>query len=239
MILTSFLTTPMFIALSSAKPLERVSPLRPPHSFFHRSVFLSVLGQAALNVGCLAFAVHAAKNHSPPMVSSAAHGVGFARRKFVPNLVTNAVFLLSTVQTVMVCLVNHKGYPFMKGVLETKGILYPAAMTLFLCAVILMETFPGINVLFQMAPFPSLKSRALVGMSMIVSVLGTLGLDYFVVKTFDPDLHKARASRGMSDEAKANLRLLVPVLGVTLWQMANLENSAAELCKYFDKMPGL
>lgn len=36
---------------------------------------------------------------------------------FVPTLVSNVVFLLSTIQTVSVAVVNFKGRPFMAGVL--------------------------------------------------------------------------------------------------------------------------
>lgn len=35
---------------------------------------------------------------------------------FVPNLVSNAVFLLSVIQSVSVAVVNFKGRPFMAGV---------------------------------------------------------------------------------------------------------------------------
>lgn len=37
---------------------------------------------------------------------------------FVPNLPSNAVFLLSTIQSVSVMLVNFKGRPFMAGALH-------------------------------------------------------------------------------------------------------------------------
>lgn len=44
-----------------------------------------------------------------------ANGADLLRHKFVPNLISNVVFLLSTIQSVSVSLVNFKGRPFMRG----------------------------------------------------------------------------------------------------------------------------
>lgn len=40
---------------------------------------------------------------------------GLLGPKFVPNLVSNAVFLLATIQSISVSIVNFKGRPFMAG----------------------------------------------------------------------------------------------------------------------------
>ena len=39
-------------------------------------------------------------------------------RKFVPSLVSNVVFLLATIQSVSITVVNFKGRPFMRGIIR-------------------------------------------------------------------------------------------------------------------------
>lgn len=56
---------PLHLALASPGTTEKMSPLRPPRSVFHRSTFASLLGQAGLHVACMALVVKLAQAHSP------------------------------------------------------------------------------------------------------------------------------------------------------------------------------
>ncbi|CAN0067180.1 unnamed protein product [Discosporangium mesarthrocarpum] len=213
----SLFTIPMWLGLAYTKPANRVPTVRPTDSFFRRSSLTSVMAQAALNVGCMSFVVSIANRHTP------LSKVGLlGPREFVPNMVTNVVFLLSLVQEVGMCLVNFKGRPFMTGVLELRPVLFSGGATLLLCLVLTTEIFPGLNEMFELAPFPSLQMKAMVLVAMTVSVLGGVAVDRLAVKVFDPDLHKARTHLKLSQKAKVNLRYLAILLAFALIQMSSL-----------------
>ncbi|CAM9098406.1 unnamed protein product [Laminaria digitata] len=65
LIVSSLMFQPLHLALASPGTTENMSPLRPPRSVFHRSTFVSLLGQAALHVACMALVVKVAQAHSP------------------------------------------------------------------------------------------------------------------------------------------------------------------------------
>lgn len=65
LIVTSLMFQPLHLALASPRTTEDMSPLRPPRSVFHRSTFVSLLGQAALHVACMVLVVKVAQVHSP------------------------------------------------------------------------------------------------------------------------------------------------------------------------------
>ncbi|CAM9395969.1 unnamed protein product, partial [Hapterophycus canaliculatus] len=137
LIVSHLMFAPLHIALASPGAPEEMSPIRPPNSVFHRSTFVSLLGQAAIHVLSLAYAVRAAKHFAPPEVVTSTRpssrvsarvletplGQDAAywsvkshdEQPFIPNLVSNAVFLMATIQSVSVSVVNFKGRPFMAG----------------------------------------------------------------------------------------------------------------------------
>lgn len=55
----------MSLGLSSPATPSEMSPVRPPNSLFHRSTFVSLLGQAGIHLGCMVYALRVAKAHSP------------------------------------------------------------------------------------------------------------------------------------------------------------------------------
>lgn len=61
---------PLHLALASPRTTEDMSPLRPPRSVFHRSTFVSLLGQAALHVACMVLVVKVAQVYSPEVCMS-------------------------------------------------------------------------------------------------------------------------------------------------------------------------
>ena len=65
MIIVSLMYINMSLGLSSPKAPREMTPIRPPNSVFHRSIFVSLLGQAAVHVACMVYALRVAKGYSP------------------------------------------------------------------------------------------------------------------------------------------------------------------------------
>ena len=66
MMASSWLIMIASIAFSYATPIERMSKIQPLRSLFHPAVFLSMLGQAALHLFCLVYAVQLATEEMGP-----------------------------------------------------------------------------------------------------------------------------------------------------------------------------
>ncbi|CAM9800623.1 unnamed protein product [Ascophyllum nodosum] len=144
LIATSFMFQPLHLALASPRALPDLSPLRPPPSVFHPSTFASLLGQAGVHVACMAFAVTVAKAHSHKDPPPPPRG-GLLRHDFVPSLVSNVVFLVSQTQAVSVSMVNFKGRPFMRGILESRAIFLPAVSIVAFAFALALELVPAAN----------------------------------------------------------------------------------------------
>ncbi|CAM9874653.1 unnamed protein product [Ectocarpus sp. 6 AP-2014] len=145
LVVSSLMFAPLSVALACPATPEDMSPIRPPSSVFHKSTFLSLLGQAGIHVGSMAFAVWAAKAHSSSESLPVAEVKGLLGPKFVPNLVSNAVFLLATIQSISVSIVNFKGRPFMSGILENSAIFLPAVSIVAFCFALVLEIVPPMN----------------------------------------------------------------------------------------------
>jgi cation-transporting ATPase 13A1 len=48
------------LAFSYASPIDKMHPQRPIRSLFHPAIFISILGQAAIHLGCMVYAVRMA-----------------------------------------------------------------------------------------------------------------------------------------------------------------------------------
>lgn len=59
-------------------------------------------------------------------------GRGLLGPKFVPNVVSNVVFLMSTIISVSIPITNYKGLPFMKGDVEYNRIVSYVRLIRFL-----------------------------------------------------------------------------------------------------------
>ena len=108
----------LFFFLSQAKPLQNLSPEKPPSSVFNRSVVASVAGQFVVHLACLIATLALCERfitEEDPTMS--------ADGKFQPNTVNSAVFLLSAVMQVNNFVVNYRGHPF------TENITAPSRTT--------------------------------------------------------------------------------------------------------------
>jgi cation-transporting ATPase 13A1 len=117
---------------------------------------------------------------------------------FKPNLLNTVVFLVETAQMIAVLLVNYKGRPWMKGILEN----HPLFLSLFLCvagvAGCAWGIVPQFNSLIHLDEFPSDEFRWTVMALVGISLVGTFLWDRIVTAIFAPVIFKA-----MLDEARA------------------------------------
>jgi len=60
---SSWLIMTASLAFSYATPIKSMSPVRPLKSLFHPGIFISILGQAAIHLFCLVYAVNMAKEN--------------------------------------------------------------------------------------------------------------------------------------------------------------------------------
>jgi cation-transporting ATPase 13A1 len=84
---------------------------------FHPALFISLVGQFVVHLGCMIYAVRLAKEYMPNYeeVKKPTYA------KFTPNLINTVVFLVQTMQQVSVLMVNYKGRPFQPSLTESKG----------------------------------------------------------------------------------------------------------------------
>ena len=138
-----------FMSVSRAKPLEKLSSVKPLTSIFHPSLFLSLLGQFSVHLVTMMWAVHRAKEYLDPDHKIDLDG------EFKPGILNSVVFLVSNVQQVTVFFVNLQGRPFMTGLTENRPLLWSLLATFILTFMFASETVPGLNKYFQIVPFPS------------------------------------------------------------------------------------
>ncbi|KAJ8599753.1 hypothetical protein CTAYLR_003391 [Chrysophaeum taylorii] len=218
------------MAFSYATPLEKMSPSRPIGSLFDPSIVVSVAGQGAIHIFCMRQAVKMATERMGPAALDAV--VKFQRRArsgeiaaeeaeddvfawftsiwstpFLPNLLNTAVFLVETSQMIAVLLVNYKGRPWMKGLLENHALflsLFISIAGLVLCA---WNFVPMVNQSIHLAPFPDDLFRFKIAGLVAASLAGTFVWDRLSTALFAPKIFRA-----MLDEAKATtVADLVPV----------------------------
>jgi len=63
---SSWLLNTASVAFSYARPCDKMHPVRPLKSLFHPAVFVSLLGQAAIHLGCLVYATSLAREAMDP-----------------------------------------------------------------------------------------------------------------------------------------------------------------------------
>lgn len=187
MTISGVLMTSCHLALSYTSPLAKISSARPLNSMFHPSLFISLLGQFAIHLGCMIYSVNLAKSYLPPDFELIPQGHG----KFTPNLINSVVFLVQTMQQVSVLMVNYKGRPFQPGLTESKALLNALGLCglgLMVCA---FEVFPAFNTGIGMVPLGDSKLRTTVLTLLVIDSLGTLLWDRLCVKIFAPEIYKA------------------------------------------------
>jgi len=227
MMASGVLMTVASIAFSFARPVDRMHKVRPISSVFHKSAFFSIIGQLVIHLCCMVYIARLAKEIMGE--EAVKEVIEFEKRRdkkiesmseeelsdtwwfmsvpFKTNLLNTCCWLVSTSQSIAVILVNYKGRPWMKGVLENQ----PLFLSLFLCtalvAVCAWGVFPYLNEILNLVVVPE-DLRPIVMTVLFVSLVGTFLWDRLMTMIFAPEIFRA-----IVDEARATtLKDFMPLL---------------------------
>ena len=212
--LTGVCMTASHLAVSYASPLKHISAARPLSSMFHPALFLSTLGQFAIHLGAMVYAVYRAKQYLPP---------GFTQgmqSEFEPNLINTVVFLIETVQQVTVLMVNYKGRPFQPAFTENKALLHSLGICgvgTFVCA---YELIPKFNKWMGLVSFPDDSLRRTILVLLSVDVAGCLAWDRLMSLLFSPAIFRASLENTTLDELLLAARKLA-ASALAIYLLAN------------------
>eukprot|EP00804_Cyclotella_cryptica_P030113 CCRYP_009538-RA/>CCRYP_009538-RA protein AED:0.03 eAED:0.03 QI:136/1/1/1/1/1/6/155/1657 len=174
-----------FMSVSRAKPLDKLSSVKPLTSIFHPSLFLSLLGQFGVHLVTMMWAVYRAKQYLDPDHKVDLDG------EFKPGILNSVVFLVSNVQQVTVFVVNLQGRPFMTGLTENRPLLWSLLATFILTFMFASETVPGLNKYFQLVPFPSDEFRDFILKILVGDVTISFLFDRAMKAVFCPQILRA------------------------------------------------
>ncbi len=164
----------LFFFLSQAKPLQTISPVKPPSSVFAASVALSILGQFAVHLASLVAVLRLCEAHiSATDFSLSPDG------KFQPNVVNSAVFLLSALMQINNFVVNYRGHPYTQSITENLTLWRSIQALYGVLLVVAGGQLEPLNDLLQMAPFPSAHFQAA-----LIAVLACNFAGAFLVERF-------------------------------------------------------
>jgi cation-transporting ATPase 13A1 len=183
MMASGILMTISFLTLSRATPLNELSVVRPLTTIFHPALFVSLIGQFVIHLGCMVYGTYLTKIHSPDWVPNL-YG------KFQPSLLNTVVFLMSTVQSVSVFVTNYKGRPFMISIVDNPGLLYSLGLCLIGVLFAATEALPTFNKILQLVPFPNSQFAETILMLLILNIISTLTWDFLMSIIFYPEMVK-------------------------------------------------
>jgi cation-transporting ATPase 13A1 len=254
MVASSWLLMTASLSFSYASPIEQMHPQRPLRSLFHPTIFLSLCGQALIHLYTMHTAVSMATEAMGP--DKLAEVVEFHRRErlreekeaqtdkameegdymaaamamwstpFLPNLLNTCVFLVETAQCIAVIVVNYKGRPWMKGIMENHPLFLSVAATVAGCAGCAWGVSPEFNALIHLEPFPDdpfrWKIMGLVG----ASIAGTFVWDRLCTALFAPSIFKVMIQQARETSLKDMLPALQSlgkvIIGFTILATGNL-----------------
>lgn len=215
------------LAFSFARPVDRMHKVRPISSVFHPSALLSMLGQLAIHLGCMIYIARLAKEIMGPekvleiiefekdrnkkiegMDEDAFNAWDwFLSVPFKPNLLNTCCWLVESSQQIAVILVNYKGRPWMKGVLENQPLFLSLFGCIALVATCAWGLIPYLNELLNLEVVPE-ELRMTVMTCLGISLVGSFVWDRLMSAIFAPQIFKAQL-----DECRATtLDDFMPIL---------------------------
>jgi len=99
----------------------------------------------------------------------------FRRPPFRPNYETNIVFIMSILQSTVSSLINHKGKPYYRTILESRELCFVSAVTALFSVVCITGNFPFILDILELRPLPSRKSKYILLGIITFNVLACIG----------------------------------------------------------------
>jgi manganese-transporting P-type ATPase len=213
-----------FMSVSRSKPLDRLSMVRPLTSIFHPAMFFSLLGQFAIHLTTMVFAVQSAKELLPEDHKVDLDGT------FRPGLLNTVVFLVSNVQQVTVFVVNLQGRPFMTGLTENRPLLWSLLATFILTFMFASESVPKLNKYFQLVPFPDEVFRDWILKILVLDVVGAFMLDRLLKLFFCPEILWASV-KGTTWRDVFGLFRTFAVIGFLMYSFLGNEDQWEEMMK--------
>jgi len=218
------------LAFSFARPLDKMHPTRPLRSVFHPALFLSIIGQLAIHLGCMVFIASLAKANMTEgelqdiiqfekdrnkkidnMDESAFDDWNwFLSVPFKTNLLNTVCWLVETTQQVSVLFVNYKGRPWMKGLLENQPLFLALCSCFGLVVVCAWGFSPWLNNMLNLVVIPA-GLRTQVVISITVSLCGTFVWDRLMVFIFAPYIFKCYKDEVMATTLNDFMPLLQTV----------------------------
>lgn len=217
MVASGTLLTVASLAFSFARPLDRMHRVRPLHSVFHPALFFSIIGQMSIHLGCMVWMASLAKEVMGP--DKLKEIIEFEKQRdkhieslpeeamsewnwfmsvpFKPNLLNTCCWLVETSQQIAVIIVNYKGRPWMRGILENQALFLSVFICTILVAICAWGAIPYLNDLLSLEVVPE-ELRFQVMASLGISLVGTFVWDRLMHAIFAPHIFQV-----MIDEAKA------------------------------------
>merc|ERR1711959_682267 len=154
---TGICLTASHLSVSYAQPLKQISAARPLTSMFSPALFTSTMGQFAIHLGTMIYAVHCAKTRLPR--DWKAPGMD---KEFQPNLINTVVFLM----------VNYKGRPFQPSFTENKALLHSLGICGIGTLVCAYELIPKLNEWLGMVTLPDDQLRYMILIMLLIDIFG-------------------------------------------------------------------
>jgi cation-transporting ATPase 13A1 len=213
--LTGMCLTASHLSVSYAQPLKQISAARPLTSMFSPALFTSTMGQFAIHLGTMIYAVHCAKLRLPE--DWKAPGMD---KEFQPNLINTVVFLIETVQQVTVLMVNYKGRPFQPSFTENKALLHSLGICGIGTLVCAYEMIPKLNEWLGMVTLPDDQLRSTILVMLLIDIFGCLLWDRAMIALFAPKIFRASMeATSMQGMVKGAGKLVVS--GGAIWLLVN------------------
>lgn len=208
------------LAFSFARPVDRMHKVRPLGSIFHPAIFVSMMGQLLIHLGCMVYIAGLAKDLMGPeklqeivdfekernkkidsMEESAFDEWNwFLSVPFKSNLLNTVVWLVESSQQISVLFVNYKGQPWMKGLLENQPLFLSLFGCVALVAVCAWGHFPYLNELLNLEVVPE-ELRPIVMTTLFVSLIGSFIWDRLCQAIFAPEIFEVTLHMAMTTTA--------------------------------------
>lgn len=220
-----------FMSVSRSKPLDKLSKVQPLSSIFHPASFSSLLGQFAIHLCTMVFAVQSAKKHLPPDYTPKLDG------QFEAGILNTVVFLVSSVQQVTVFFVNIQGRPFMTGITENRPLLWSLAGTFILTFMFASESVPQMNRYFQLVSFPDDAFRDFILILLVFDLVGSFLFDRLMRFIFARDILMAGIQETRMQDVWSLIKTFL-IMGFLMWQFLGSEEKWEEMLSLMGENDG-
>lgn len=195
---SGMLSAALFLFLSHAKPLDRLSAQRPYPNVFSPYLLLSILGQFAVHLTFLILSVRGALSHLPPDWKKPEPDTDFS-----PNIVNTVSYMANMMIQISTFAVNYVGHPFNTSIRENKGMWYSLMASVIFFVTIASDNMREFNTYLELVPLPETFRDRFLLMAFADFVL-SYGVEHAMRFLF-PAPHGPRARPVRSEKKDKNL----------------------------------